>query len=185
MLLHLWLLLHISVVIPLFASHRALSWPWWECLRRGFSGHPQHQQKGCQQKYRVTAAFLLFRLGWHISRGKLDFRCFPHFSSFSENKPSVVKAVLSWCHLGRSCENNMLMELLRFSNSLAGACNWEWTWQDRQQGRHMEQLDMKKARISIEVRRGQGLQAGSKGVATNPYQWCNEIICPYVGGSHR
>lgn len=47
----------------------------------------------------------------------------------------------------------------------------EWTQGDRQQGRlDVEQLDVKKGRVGIEVRRGLGVQAGSKGVATNPYQ---------------
>lgn len=52
--------------------------------------------------------------------------------------------------------------------------NKEGTWK----------LDVKKGRIRIEVRRGRGPQAGSKGVGTNSYQRCNEIICPYAECSH-
>lgn len=173
---------YISVLPPLFVSPQSikLALVRISVLRVSLTA-PAKGHSAVQSR----AASLLFRLGWHISSGKLDFRCFPHFSSFSANTPCVVKAAPSRCHQGRSSENNALVELLRFSNSLADACSWEWTQQDRQQGRLVEQLHAKKGRIGIEVRRGQGVQAGSKGVATNPYQWHNEIIWPCAEGSHR
>lgn len=132
----LLLVLHIGAVIPLFASPTEYAPGRDEInpLCRGSPGHPQRQQKG---RGCITESSLHpYCSGWNYTSPaeSLISAAFPPFSSVSENKTAAVKTMLSWCHQGRRSGNSMLMELLRFSSSLAIACSWEWTQQGRQQG---------------------------------------------------